>query len=104
MSVAHAPELHPRMQRAVEELQGLIARRYPDAQFRVGPSQDDPAIVHLTATLDVDDTEEVVDLVIDRMMELQIEEGLPIYVIPLRTPERVAGLTQSQLQLGRPLN
>jgi hypothetical protein len=35
-----------------------------------------------------------VDLVIKRMLELQIDEGIPVYVIPMRTAERVAALRQ----------
>jgi hypothetical protein len=47
-------------------------------------------------TVDVDDADAVLDIVIDRVMELQIEEGLPVHVIPLRTPERVAALRRAQ--------
>jgi hypothetical protein len=36
------------------------------------------------------------DLVMDRMLQLQLDEGIPIYVIPIRTPERVAALRQQQ--------
>jgi hypothetical protein len=32
------------------------------------------------------------DLVIDRLLQLQVEELLPVYVIPVRTPERVEQL------------
>jgi hypothetical protein len=37
-----------------------------------------------------------VDLVIDRMLELTIDEGVPVYVIPIRTPERIAKLRQEE--------
>jgi hypothetical protein len=30
----------------------------------------------------------------DRMLELQLDEGLPIYLIPLRTPARIAALRE----------
>jgi len=46
--------------------------------------------VHLEATFDVDDPETILDLVIDRVLELQVDERLPIHVIPLRCPERIA--------------
>jgi hypothetical protein len=36
------------------------------------------------ATVDVEDTDAVVDVYIDRLVTLQIEEGLPVYVVPLR--------------------
>ena len=42
------------------------------------------------ATVDVDDPDEVVDLVIDRMLALQIDVGLSVHLIPIRTPERTA--------------
>ena len=58
------------------------------------PAEDDASIVHLLARVDVDDTEDVADLVMDRMIQMQVDEGLPIYVIPLRTPERIAALRQ----------
>jgi len=77
-----------RLQRGLDELRGIILRRYPEATFEVSRGPDDPEAIHLTATVDVEDTEDVVDLVIDRMMELQIEENLPIFVIPTRPMER----------------
>jgi hypothetical protein len=51
--------------------------------------------VHLLARVDVDDTEDVANVVMDRMIEMQVDEGLPVYVIPLRTPERLAALRAS---------
>ena len=40
------------------------------------------------AIVDLDDIEEVFVLVIDRMTQMQIEEGLPVFAIPLRLVER----------------
>ncbi|MAG35180.1 MAG: hypothetical protein CL878_02885 [Dehalococcoidia bacterium] len=40
--------------------------------------EDDPEAIHLDATANVEDLEEVVDVVIDRVVELQLEEELPI--------------------------
>lgn len=88
MSAERVEPADPRLQGALDELQGMILQRYPEATFEVTRSLDDPQAVHLNATVDVEDTDEVVDLVIDRMMGLQIEEGLPIYVIPVRPVER----------------
>jgi len=53
-------------------------------------------VTHITATIDVDDPDEVVDLVIDRMLELQLDDGIPVYLIPIHTPERVAALQRQQ--------
>jgi hypothetical protein len=80
----------PRVARAIDELAGIIRARYPEAIFRVEHGADDPRAIHLVATIDVEDRDEVVDLVIDRMLNLQVDEGLPIYVVPVRPVERVA--------------
>ena len=73
---------------ALEELRNRIRGRYPAAQFRVGTSPDDPAIIELVTIVDDDDPNQVLDLVVDRQMELQIDEGLPIFVVTEPTPER----------------
>lgn len=86
------------MQDALKEMEGIIGQRYPTATFEVSRGEDDPKAVHLTATVDLDDPDEVLDLVITRVMELQVEEGLPLYVIPVRTPERVEALRRVQAQ------
>jgi len=78
----------PRIVHAVSELQHLVQLRYPVAWFDVSPGQD-PAGTYLRATVDVPDTDEVIKLVIDRLVELQVDEQLPIYFIPLRPRERV---------------
>ena len=80
------PRLSPEMQRAVTELEGLVKQRYPDATFQVRRSVEDPHIIHLIPTFDVEDRDDVMDVVIDRMMDLQINEKLPLFVVPLRTP------------------
>jgi len=77
------------MQAAVTELRELVTRHFPDASFRVSRGPDDPEAVHLHAVVDLDDPDLVVDLVIERMMQLQIEDGLPIFVIPARSRARV---------------
>ena len=48
------------------------------------------------ATVDVPDKGEGFDLVVDRMMELQIEEELPLFVIPVRPRERVLQMLREQ--------
>lgn len=77
------------IQQAVAELQRLIATHYPGTTFDVGPGGDDPAGTYITATVDLDDPDEVMDLVIEHVLALQIDDGLPIHVVPIRTPERV---------------
>ena len=74
--------LTPRLQRAVDELQHLIRQVDPLATFQVVPGED-PAGTYVLATVDVEDTELVMDAYMDRLLTLQIDEGLPIYVLPL---------------------
>lgn len=87
---------HPRMQAAIAEMEETIRRHYPDATFSVHTG-DDPFGVYLIATVDVDDTDEVMDLVIDRIVDLHIE-GVPLHVLPVRTPEREAKMLAEQAQ------
>jgi hypothetical protein len=80
-----------RVQDAVRELQQMLLQRYPDATFEITPGPDDPESIHLIATVDVEDSDTVLDVVIDRLLELQVEERLPVHVIPVRPSERVDG-------------
>jgi hypothetical protein len=70
----------PRVKKAVEELRALIAARYPSASFAVF-ERDDPKGVRLQATIDLEDTDEVMDLVVDALYDIQVERGLPVYVV-----------------------
>jgi hypothetical protein len=58
--------------------------------------------VLLDAIVDMDDTEPVNDLVLERMEQLRLDEGVPILVIPLRTPERVAMLREAMQTARQP--
>jgi hypothetical protein len=78
----------PRMQAAIEELRRLIQRHYPEATFQVEPG-DDPTGMYVLVTVDVEDTDVVVEVYIDRLLELQIDEGLAVYVVPVRPLARV---------------
>ncbi len=75
-------QLDPRLMPAIEELKARIRAKYPTATFRVGVRAE-PAF-HLYVTVDLEDDEELIDLVIDRVLELQVEEDIPLHVIPLR--------------------
>jgi hypothetical protein len=83
-------------QQAVDELQELIQTHYPGTTFEIGPGGDDPDGTYITAIVDLDDPDEVMDLVIDRLLSLQVEERLPVYVIPVRTPERVSAVREAE--------
>ena len=77
-----------RIDAAVVELQGMIRERYPDATFTVGPGEDPPG-TYITATVDVDDLDEVFDVVVERLLDMQVEERLPVYVLTVHPIERV---------------
>lgn len=91
--------LEPGRQAVVSELEAVIQERYPSASFRVRPGVDDPDATYLVATVDVEDPDEVVDLIEDRLLDLQLNQGLPIYVLPIHPPERVA---QTMMKLRTP--
>ena len=80
--------LTPRMKEAIDELKGLITARFPQAAFVVEEGFD-PEGVYLITTVDIADTDEVIAVIGDRLVELQVDEGLPVYVTPLRPIERV---------------
>lgn len=71
------------MAAALDELRELIAAHYPQGSFVIEEG-DDPKGISLVATVDVEDTDEVVDLYGDRIIELQVDAGLPVYVAALR--------------------
>jgi hypothetical protein len=78
----------PEIQAAIDELKEMIAERFPDTIFDVREQYEPPGI-SLTAIVDVDDTDEVFEVVVDRLIELQVYEHLPIYVTPTWPKERI---------------
>jgi hypothetical protein len=77
----------PRIKAALVELEHMIAERYPTATFKdfIG---EEPIGFYLDVTVDLDDTDEVWELIVDRLVDIQVDDGLPIYVDLHRTPER----------------
>ena len=78
------------MQQAVAELKELILQHYPEATFQVTRSPENPATVLLKPVVDVEDRDEVMDVVIERLGALQSEAHVPLFVLPIHPPERVA--------------
>lgn len=76
----------------------MIAEKYPEAEFRVLRGVDDPREWWLEARVDLEATEEVTDLIIDRLLDFQIEQRLPIYVMTLPTVRIAAMLWQRTLE------
>ena len=88
MKTENHVHLTPRMQETIDELKGLITARFPQAAFVVEEGFD-PEGVYLVTSVDIVDTDEVIAGVGDRLVEMQVDEGLPVYVTPLRPIERV---------------
>lgn len=86
---SYVESLDERTRQAIDELQRTISARYPSTTFEVVPAPDDPDSIHVLATADVDDPDEVGDLVLERVVSLIADEGIYVHVIPLRTPERI---------------
>ncbi len=96
MSVERTPPLDPPIQAALVELEGMIRQRYPAADFAIAQG-DDPEGFYLRATVDLDDVEDVVDQdLLDRLFELQVKQGLPVYVVPLQPIERVVQMLHAR--------
>lgn len=109
MSQERGEMFDPHVESALAELQGMIAQHHPTATFEISRGEDEPENIHLTAVVDVDDTDDVLGLVIDRLVTLQVDERIPVHVIPIRTPERVLAAMRAQptprrLRLGRTIN
>jgi len=95
MNQERSVPLTPAMERAVNELKGTIAARFPQASCVVEEGCD-PKGIYLVITVDIADTDEVIDAVGDRLLAWQGEEGLPIYVTPLRPIQRVVAELQER--------
>lgn len=89
------------MQAAVTELQHMVRQNYPDASFDVFQGED-PDGTYVRATVDVDDSDAVTDVVIDRLVQLQVDEGLSIYFVPVRPLEKVLAELQAPRRRIRP--
>jgi hypothetical protein len=92
----------PRAQAALDELQAMIATRFPEATFEVQTGLD-PAGIYLLATVDIEDTDGVFAVVVDRLIDMQVCERLPIYVVPLQPLPRVIAEMRKQGRLVPPL-
>lgn len=78
---AYSYEDRAKIQRALGELRGLISRRFPAAEFFV-TTGDDPEGVHLHAIVNIEDLDEVSEIVVSRLVDMQVDDGLPVYVFP----------------------
>jgi len=61
----------------------MIAGVHPDAEFTLRRGLDDPREWWLEVRADTEDPDEIMDLIIDRLLEFQVNERLPIFVMTL---------------------
>jgi hypothetical protein len=85
----------PHLEEAITEMKERILRRFPTTTFEMYQGED-PVGIYLIAIVDTDDLEEVGELFTSRLVDLQVDEGLPLFVIPERTPERNAVIVAEQ--------
>lgn len=85
----------PRIQAALAELRSMILEKFPDTTFETVRHSDLDGI-WLVAVADVDDLDEVTGVVISRTVDMQIDEGLPIYIVGEWPPERVREYLRNQ--------
>lgn len=90
-----------RIQAAIGELKDVIQQRYSNASFTVSRGED-PEGIYLRAVVDTEDIEEVIDVFGERLLRMQVEEGLPIYVIPLEPKEQALKAMRSRRFVARP--
>jgi hypothetical protein len=81
----------PRLEEALAETRGLIQGHYPAARFDIAEGED-PTGLYLVATVDVEDMGEVVDVFLERLVDFQVDEELPVYVLLARPRERNAAI------------
>lgn len=88
--------LAPKMKAAIVDLKATIRQHHPGVVFRIAANPDDPEIVELVAIVDLEDPDQVLDVVIDRQMQIQIHDELPIFVVTERSGERVAAMVKAE--------
>jgi len=69
-------------QQAIAEVQARITAAYPNATFHIVHG-DDPPGIYIDVYTEAEDGFAVLDLVSDRLVDLSVDEGLQIYVVPL---------------------
>ena len=77
-------------QQVFAEVQARITAAYPEATFTVAVGED-PVGIYVDAYTDAPDGFAVLDLVSDWLVDLHVNEGLAIHVIPLPMPKPGAG-------------
>ena len=82
-------ENDPTFQAALAELKAAIQERFPEPEFSATPHEVPDPGIHLDTTVDVDDLDEVTDPIVSRLVDKQVEKGLPVYVIAIWSEWRI---------------
>jgi hypothetical protein len=77
------------LQRVMTEAQARIRAVYPEAIFRLVEGEDPPGF-YLDAYTDAEDAFAVLDLVSDWLIDVSVNDGVHLHVIPL--PREAAGV------------
>jgi len=80
-----------RVQHAARELRATILEKHPNARFRLARAADEWRSWNLWTMVDAEDLDEVSDLVTERALNMRVEEGIPIHVVPIRGRDAQAG-------------
>jgi hypothetical protein len=83
------------MQRVIAEVEARILAVLPEATFRLVEGED-PIGLYLDAYTDAEDAFAVLDLVSDWLVNLSVNAGTPLHVIPL--PQKASALHVSAQQ------
>ena len=73
MNTVPVNEHDPRIQAALTERKQLIQQRWHDAVITTERGFD-PEGIYLIATVDVEDTVEVMEAIVDRLVDFQVED------------------------------
>ena len=76
------------IQRHVEELEGIIRSRFPEAEFRVTRRQEPVRGIWIEAYINADDgSDDIFHVVSERTTDILVDEGLSFFVLPLPKPK-----------------
>jgi hypothetical protein len=95
-----------RLRELVEELCQRVKARYPEAEFQVYRRNGDPKEIYIRAYTDDEDDLAVLDTIVEREIEILVEEDYDIHVIPLplsSLADPTAAWRQPNYVLGEPL-
>ncbi len=77
-----------RTERAIDEIANLIQQHHPEAEFKIMNRHHSSPGTWLKVYTLKDDALEIIDLTSERLMELLLQEGVDLYVLPLPYDQR----------------